>query len=67
MIDAIAAIVQPIGHAHHMPVEPSTVFERRKANPTRSIRSVKVAIINCFINPDPLKIPSATSFAEITK
>ena len=57
----------PTGHAHQIPVAPSDVLEKQNANTTRTIKSVKVAIIKYFINPAPLKIPSATSFAETTK
>ena len=67
MRDRMVAIVQPIGHAHQIPVATSNVLEKQNANTTRRIRSVKVAIIKYFISPAPLKIPSATSFAETTK
>lgn len=66
-MDKNAAIVQPIGHAHQMPVDCKGVSDNRNANTTRSIKSTKVAIINCFIRLAPRKIPSATSFADTTK
>ena len=66
-MDSAAATHHPIGHAHQIPVAPSAVLEKQKASNTRRIKSVKVAIINFFIIPAPLKIPSATNFAETTK
>ena len=61
------AVIHPTGQAIQMPVVPSAVFDKMTANMTRRIRSVKVVIINFPIIPAPRRIPSATSFAEITK
>ena len=47
--------------------EPSAVALRRMAMDTRRIRSLKVAIINRTISPQPRRIPSATSFIDTTK
>ena len=66
-MERIDETVHPIGHAHHIPTDPSDVSERKNAIPTRRIKSVKVATINSFISPAPLRIPSATSFVETTK
>ena len=66
-MDNVVATHQPTGHAHQIPVAHSAVLENTKASTTRRIRSVKVATIKFFISPAPLKIPSATSFAETTK
>lgn len=60
-------MTQPLGHAHQIPVAPRAVFEKTRARATRRIRSVKVAIMNRTISPEPRRMPSATSFAEITK
>ena len=66
-MEKIIAMVQPIGHAHQMPVAPRAVPDNTKARTTRKIKSVNVAIINCFIIPAQRRIPSATSFTETTK
>ena len=60
------ATVQPMGHAHQIPMEPKTLASPM-ASATRRIRSVKVAIMKFFIRPAPRRMPSATSFAETTK
>lgn len=61
MTERVVAIDHPIGHAHHIPVEPNC-FERIIARTTLNMRSVNVVIINLLMSPAPLKIPSATSF-----
>ena len=61
------AIVQAIGQAHQMPTDFRAVAEKPNASTTRRIRSVKVAVINWFILPLPLRIPSATSLVDTTK
>ena len=66
-MEMTVATVQPMGHAHQMPVEASAVPDRTKASTTRRIRSVKVAAMNWRIFPVPRRIPSATSLAETTK
>ena len=66
MTEIVVAIDHPIGHAHHIPVEPNC-FERIIAITTLNMRSVNVVIINLLMSPAPLKIPSATSFADTTK
>ena len=58
---------QPTGHAIQMPVEPSAVALSTAAMPTRKIRSVKVAIMNRTIRPQPRRMPSATSLTDTTK
>ncbi len=49
------------------PADGPGVRERAMARTVRRIRSVKVAAINCFIMPAPLKIPSAISLVEMMK
>lgn len=61
------AVVQPMGQAHHIPAADWVSPESKKARSTRSIRSVKVAAINCPIAPAPLRMPSATNFADTAK
>ena len=65
-MESTVAMHQPMGHAHQIPVAPRAVLENTKAITTRRIKSVKVAIMNCFIMPAPRRIPSATNFAETT-
>ena len=60
------AILQPMGQAHQIPVEPREP-ERRIASTTRRIRSVNVEIIKYFIMAEPRRIPSVTSLADTTK
>ena len=60
MTERVVDIDHPIGHAHHIPVEPNC-FERIIARTTLNMRSVNVVIINLLMSPAPLKIPSATS------
>ena len=45
MTERVVAIDHPIGHAHHIPVEPNC-FERIIARTTLNMRSVNVVIIN---------------------
>lgn len=66
MTERVVAIDHPIGHAHHIPIEPNC-FERIIARTTLNMRSVNVVIINLLMSPAPLKIPSATSFVDTTK
>lgn len=66
-IDRAVAINHPIGHAHHIPVAPRLVFASKIASTTRRMRSVKVAIMNGFIAPEPRSTPSAANFAATTK
>lgn len=66
MTERVVDIDHPIGHAHHIPVEPNC-FERIIARTTLNMRSVNVVIINLLMSPAPLKIPSATSFVDTTK
>ncbi len=61
------ATVQPMGHAHQMPMGEPVQPERRKARATRRIRSVKVAAINCPMALTPRRMPSAASLADTTK
>ena len=56
MTERVVAIDHPIGHAHHIPVEPNC-FERIIARTTLNMRSVNVVIINLLMSPAPLKIP----------
>ena len=64
--DKPAPIIQPIGHASHIPTVPSGA-ESITAKTTLNIKSVKVAVINAFIFPAPRSIPSATNFEEATE
>ena len=66
-MDSTVAIDQPIGHAAQIPVEEWVILDNIKANITRRIKSVNVAIINWRMAPSPRRTPSATSFAETTK
>ena len=66
-MDSTAAVHQPTGQAHQMPVAPIAVLASVIARITRRIRSAKVAIINLFIMPAPRRMPSATSLAEMMK
>ena len=50
MTERVVAIDHPIGHAHHIPVEPNC-FERIIARTTLNMRSVNVVIINLLISP----------------
>ena len=59
-------MLQPTGHAHQMPVAPMAA-ERTKASATRSVRSVKVETMNCFIIDEPRSTPSATSLMEMIR
>lgn len=61
------AIVQPMGHAYHMPVADLVRSERTKARITRRIRSVKVAVMNWRMALIPLRTPSATNLRDTTK
>lgn len=45
MTERVVDIDHPIGHAHHIPVEPNC-FERIIARTTLNMRSVNVVIIN---------------------
>ena len=60
-------IVQPIGHAHQMPIAELTKSERTKAKTTRRIKSVNVAAMNWRMAITPLSIPSATNVTDTTK
>lgn len=66
-MESTVAIVQPMGHAHHMPMAEFTRDESTKAKTTRRIRSVKVAVIKERMAPSPRRMPSAINLAEITK
>ena len=66
-MDSTAAVHQPTGQAHQMPVEPSAVPYSSKSSTTSRIRSAKVATMNWFIIPAPRSTPSDTSLAEMTK
>lgn len=48
MTERVVAIDHPIGHAHHIPVEPNC-FERIIARTTLNMRSVNVVIINLLM------------------
>ena len=50
MTERVVAIDHPIGHAHHIPVEPNC-FERIIARTTLNMRSVNVVIINLLMSP----------------
>ena len=65
-MESTVATVHPMGQAHQIPVAPRAVADRTNARITRRIRSVKVAVMNCFIMPVPRRMPSATSLADTT-
>ena len=60
------AIVQPMGHAHQIPIASPVHAESTNARTTRRTRSVKVAAINRLMALTPRIMPSATSFADTT-
>ena len=66
-MEIIVAIPQPMGQEIQMPVAASAVRESTSASTTRSVRSVKVAITNCYISPAPRITPSATTLDATTK
>ena len=59
--------VQPIGQAHQILNALCVRLERKNAKTTRSIKSVKVAVMNWRMALIPRRIPSATSFEDTTK
>ena len=65
-MDNTVATIQPIGQETQIPMLPNRPAIK-KARTTRSTKSTKVAVIKCFISPDPLSTPSAISFAATTK
>ena len=61
------AIVQLIGHAHHMPIALCVCPERTKAKTTRRTKSVNVAVMNWRMALIPRSMPSATNLADTAK
>lgn len=66
-MESTVAVVQPMGHANHMPSAEFVQPDKRKARVTRKIRSVKVATMNCRIALAPRRMPSATNLVDIAK
>ena len=67
MSDITVAMLHPIGHELHIPIGELNAPDKMKASTTRRMRSVNVAIMNCFIALEPRSIPSAVSFVDTTK
>ena len=66
MTERVVAIDHPIGHAHHIPVEPNC-FERIIARTTLNMRSVNVVIINLLMSPAPLQNSVSDKFCRYNK
>ena len=62
--DIPVPITHPAGQDIQIPAAPKGT-DSTNARTTLKTRSVKVAIINAFILPEPLRTPSAMSLKEI--